>query len=85
MGNAFRPGECLFFDPSHRRSAKSEGLEKYPQVVVGAHEEFLRQLMASSAAQVEVIYDCIAQKRILQTMSCYFYLSGVASAEPSLS
>ena len=71
MGNAFRQGESLLFDHLHRRSAKSEGLEQYPQCVISAHEEFTRQLMASSAAKVEIIYGRIVQRRILQTMTCY--------------
>ncbi|KAL9037621.1 MAG: hypothetical protein Q9180_003614 [Flavoplaca navasiana] len=71
MGNAFRQGESLLFDHVHRRSAKSEGLEQYPQAVISAHEEFTRQIMASSAAKVEVIYGRIVQRRILQTMSCH--------------
>ena len=70
MGNAFRQGESLLFDHLHRRSIKSKGLEQYPQTVIDAHEEFTRQLMASSAAKVEIVYGRIVQRRILQTMSC---------------
>jgi hypothetical protein len=35
------------------------------------HEEFTHQILASSAAKVEVVYGRAVQKRILQTMTCY--------------
>lgn len=70
MGNGFQEGETLLFDHLHRRSVKSEGLDQYPQAVINAHEEFTYQIMASSAAKVEVVYGRTVQKRILQTMKC---------------
>ena len=71
MGNAFQEGETLLFDYLHRRSVKSEGFDQYPQAVISAHEEFTHQIMASSAAKVEVVYGHAVQKRILQTTTCY--------------
>lgn len=71
MGNGFEKGKTLLFDHLHRRSEKSEGLQKYPDAVIEAHEEFTHQIMASSAAKVEVVYGGSVQRRIYQTMKCY--------------
>ena len=70
MGNASQEGEGLIFDHLHRCSAKSEGLDQYPQAVTKAHEDFTHQIMASSAAKVETVYGRAVQKRILQMMQC---------------
>jgi hypothetical protein len=68
MGTAFQEGETLLFDHLHRRSRESDCIEQYPQTVLDTHEEFTHQIMASSAAKVEIVYGRSVQKRILQTM-----------------
>ena len=70
LGNGFQEGESLIFDHIHRRDPKSHGLKKYPEVVLAAHEDRTRHIMAFSAAKVEVVYGRVVQNRILQTMRC---------------
>ena len=70
MGNAFREGKTgsLIFDYIHRQSSNSEGIQDYPQEVIAVHEDFIKRIIESSSAKVEIIYGQVAQKRILATM-----------------
>ncbi len=70
MGNGFQEGESLIFDHIHRRDPESQGLKKYPEAALAAHEDRTRHIMAFSAAKVEVVYGRVVQARILQTMRC---------------
>src|SRR5215469_2475611 len=67
MGNAFHKNHTLIFDHLHRRSAKSEGLKDYPEQVLHAHEEFTRQIMASSASKVDIVYGKKIQLRMIES------------------
>lgn len=67
MGNVYRENKTLTYDHLHRRSKKSDGLERFPEKVVECHEHTTQKIVELSHVTVEVPYGRHIQARVLQS------------------